>query len=83
MARSAPGPATGWPLASTSPEVWYSSPPMMRSSVDLPQPEAPTKVTNSLSAMSRLTSFRASTRWLPSPNTLPTCWMEIFGMLMI
>ena len=36
------------------PEVGVSSPAMMRSAVDLPQPEGPTSETNSPSAMSRL-----------------------------
>ncbi len=49
------------PSISTSPEVRSSSPAMMRSSVDLPQPEGPTKTTNSPSATSRSMPFSTST----------------------
>src|SRR6185295_2825273 len=54
-----------------SPEEMSSSPTIIRSSVDLPQPDGPTRIMNSPSAMSRLTSFTAGkpspyrfTRWL-------------------
>src|SRR6185437_1200788 len=46
---------------STWPEVIVSSPATMRSVVVLPQPEGPTRTTNSLSRISRLTSFTACT----------------------
>lgn len=36
-----------------SPAVIFSSPAIMRSKVDLPQPDGPTKTTNSRSATSR------------------------------
>ena len=39
---------TRWPPISISPEVTSSSPAIIRSSVDFPQPEGPTKTTNSL-----------------------------------
>lgn len=42
---------------SSSPEVMSSSPAIMRSSVDLPQPDGPTNTTNSPSSMVRLTSL--------------------------
>jgi hypothetical protein len=42
------------PSNSISPAVMSSSPAIRRSTVDLPQPEGPTKTTNSLSAISRL-----------------------------
>ena len=42
------------------PEVWVSSPAMIRSSVDLPQPEAPSSTMNSPSAMSRSTPLSTS-----------------------
>jgi len=42
-----------------SPLVMSSSPAIMRRVVDLPQPDGPTSATNSLSAISRSTSFTA------------------------
>src|SRR5689334_13074545 len=45
----------------TRPEVMLSSPATMRSVVVLPQPDGPTRTTNSLSWMSRLTSLTACT----------------------
>src|SRR5690349_22898211 len=50
MPRSAPGPVTGAPSSSTRPVVGVSSPATMRSSVDLPQPEGPSRQMKSLSA---------------------------------
>src|SRR3954468_1859288 len=50
-----------------SPEVMSSSPTTIRSRVDFPQPEGPTRITNSPSLMSRLTSFTAGK---PSPYFL-------------
>ena len=44
-----------------SPEVMASSPAIMRRVVVLPQPEGPTKTTNSLSRICRSTSF---TTWV-------------------
>src|SRR6202008_2107670 len=44
-----------------SPEVTSSRPAIMRSVVDLPQPEGPTSTTNSLFGMSRLMLRTAST----------------------
>ena len=40
------------------PELIVSSPEMQRSSVDFPQPDGPTKTTNSPDSMSRLMSLR-------------------------
>ncbi len=53
----------------------------MRSSVDLPQPDGPTMVTNSPGRTSRLTS---STAWVPSGNTIETwskrrAWSVMLG----
>ncbi len=42
------------------PPVMLSSPAIIRSSVDLPQPEGPTSTTNSPSAMSTLTPWMTS-----------------------
>ncbi len=44
-----------------SPLVMVSSPAIMRSRVDFPQPDGPTKTTNSPSSMSRLISFDTTT----------------------
>ena len=48
---------TAWSISSV-PEVMASRPQIERSSVDLPQPEGPTKTMNSPDLMSRFTSFR-------------------------
>src|SRR5947209_7080291 len=53
-----------------SPLVMSSSPTIIRSSVDFPQPDGPTRIMNSPSAMSRLTSLTAR---YPSPYCL-TMW---------
>ena len=44
----------------SSPPVMSSSPAIIRSAVDLPQPEGPTRITNSPSSIVRLMSFTAS-----------------------
>src|SRR3954471_22026642 len=53
-----------------SPLVMSSSPTIIRSSVDFPHPDGPTRIMNSPSAMSRLTSFTAGK---PSPYCLTIC----------
>src|SRR6478672_3022867 len=50
-----------------SPEVMSSSPTTIRSNVDFPQPEGPTRIMNSPSLTSMLTSFTAGK---PSPYCL-------------
>src|SRR4051812_33309404 len=55
-----------------SPEVMSSRPTIIRSSVDFPQPDGPTRMTNSPSAMSRLTPFTARK---PSPYCLTMSFM--------
>src|ERR1700712_3732498 len=57
-----------------SPLVMSSSPTIIRSSVDLPQPDGPTRIMNSPSAMSKLTSFTAGK---PSPYCLTMCFISI------
>jgi hypothetical protein len=52
--------STTWPPITTWPELCCSSPAMILSSVDLPQPEAPRRTTNSPSAMSRSTPLSTS-----------------------
>ncbi len=49
------------PPIDSSPDVISSSPAIMRSSVDLPQPEGPTNTTSSRSATDSETSRTAST----------------------
>ena len=51
------------PSIATSPALISSSPATMRSNVDLPQPDGPTKTTNSPSSIAR------STPWIT--GTLP------------
>src|SRR3954451_25047628 len=58
---------TRCPAISSSPDVMSSRPTTMRSNVDFPQPDGPTRMTNSPSRMSRLTSFTAGK---PSPYFL-------------
>ena len=49
-----------------SPLVYWSRPPMMFSSVVLPQPEGPSTATNSLSRKSMETPLRACTAESPA-----------------
>ncbi len=62
MPRSGAGPGIGLPHISASPAVGCSKPATMRSSVDLPQPEAPIRQTNSPLRTERLASRSASMR---------------------
>ena len=59
-----------------SPPVMFSSPAIMRSSVDLPQPDGPTSTTNSPSSMS------TDTPWMTAvePNALRTSRMTTDAM---
>ena len=72
MTRSMPGPVTGASLAITVPLVGNSSPAIKLSSVDLPQPLAPSKQTNSPCLMSRSIGVSASTLRLRETYVLPT-----------
>src|SRR4051795_2585969 len=60
-----------------SPEVMSSRPTIIRSSVDFPQPEGPTRIMNSPSATSMLTSFTAGN---PSPYFLTMFFILISAM---
>src|SRR3954469_20905815 len=62
-------PVTTRPLMRTWPPVTSSSPATMRSVVLLPQPDGPTRTTNSPGSTSRLTSRTATT---PPGNSLRT-----------
>src|SRR5262245_19343170 len=55
------GPVTGLPLRRTSPVVGVSRPPTIRMTVVLPQPEGPTKTTNSPSPIERSSGSITST----------------------
>src|SRR5436190_4351750 len=67
MTRSLPAPRTGTPSNSTSPPEARSKPARILSSVDLPQPEGPTRQTNSPGATSRSMPSSASSRRASSP----------------
>src|SRR5687768_11727426 len=60
-----------------SPLVMSSRPTIIRSSVDFPQPDGPTSIMNSPSAMSRLTSLTAGN---PSPYCL-TMWFMVIAAI--
>src|SRR5215831_3214925 len=73
----------GWTLLTTRspieivPEVMFSSPASIRSRVDLPQPEGPTRTTNSPSSIGIVTPCRTSN----PPNDLRTsriCTEDIY-----
>ena len=52
--------ATIWPSIRSSPEVMSSRPAIIRSAVDLPQPDGPTRIMNSPSLTSRFICLTAS-----------------------
>src|SRR6185369_12290812 len=87
MPRSRPGPVTLLPCANTSPAVGSSSPAMIRSRVDLPQPEGPRMTRNSptswplstRSSISKLMFLNASTA---SPCAF-TNWRETLRTLIL
>jgi hypothetical protein len=60
----------------------FSSPAIMRSSVDLPQPEGPTSTVNEPSAISMSTPCSTSTSpkrfFTPRIDTLPMCTLPVF-----
>src|SRR5258706_3689801 len=72
MPRSLPGPVIGASKTRTSPDVGCSKPATMRSSVDLPQPEAPIRQTNSPLPTISSTLCSASMRSLSMTNVLLT-----------
>src|SRR3974390_2198717 len=72
MPRSLPGPLMRLPSTRTSPVVGSSKPAMMRSMVDLPQPEAPIRQTSSPCAMAASMRPSASTSPSPTANRLLT-----------
>ena len=72
MPRSAPGPLTTFPSTTTLPSSYGRIPATMLSNVDLPQPDGPSRQTNSPSLTVKFTSVSALT-FLPClRKTLPT-----------
>src|SRR3990167_706231 len=71
-------PTTFLPAMRSSPSEGSSRPAMMLSSVDLPQPEGPTRIRNSPGATSISIFLRTSTALSPLPKTLrmPAIWRE-------
>src|SRR3954453_15306669 len=65
------------PPITMSPEVMSSSPTTIRSNVDFPQPEGPTRIMNSPSLTSMLTSFTAGK---PSPYCLTMFFISMAAM---
>src|SRR3954465_15455219 len=63
---------------SMSPLVMSSSPTIIRSKVDFPHPDGPTRIMNSPSATSRLTSFTAGK---PSPYLLTMFFIVIAAIV--
>src|SRR6266481_4494291 len=72
MPRLGSGPSIGLPHINASPEVGCSKPAMMRSNVDLPQPEAPIRQMNSPLAIARLAPASALIVWSCSWKFLET-----------
>ncbi len=66
------------PPIAISPAVMFSSPAIMRSSVDLPQPDGPTRMTNSPSSISTLTPCSTSV----VPKRLRTSRMDTLAMVL-
>src|SRR5690348_1283989 len=67
------------PATSTVPESGRSKPAITISSVDLPEPDGPTKPTASPAPICRPTSFRMCTRAAPCPSDRLTPASEIAG----
>src|SRR3989344_8342734 len=78
MPRSGPGLTTRAPSSFTDPAVGLTKPATQFSSVDLPQPDGPSRHTNSPGCTSRLASLTATTLSLNSTLTfsIATCPFE-------
>src|SRR5690242_19350970 len=79
MPRLGSGPSIGLPHIRACPSEGCSKPAMMRSRVDLPQPEAPIRQTNSPLAMVRLAPASAWIVWSCSVKTLSTPSISMIG----
>src|SRR3954466_7512219 len=67
------------PPMAISPAEMFSRPAIIRSSVDLPQPDGPTRMTNSPSSISTSTPWSTSV----TPNVLRTLRMETLAMVLL
>ena len=65
MPRSEPGAVTGRPSMLIVPALGWSRPAIRRITVDLPEPELPTRATNSPEFTAKLTSRSTSLLALP------------------
>src|SRR5471032_3064312 len=72
MAVSVDGPSISWPATAIWPEVAVSSPAIIMSSVDFPQPERPSRQTNSPSSPTKSMPRSASTDSVLPGKILPT-----------
>src|SRR5215470_6222881 len=72
MPRSGPGPAMGVSHILTPPAVGASNPPMSRSRVDLPQPEAPIRQMKSPLSIFSVASLSAWIVPVPAAKVLET-----------
>src|SRR3984893_12583395 len=79
MARVGSGSAIGLPRIRASPGGGCSKPAMIRSRVDLPQPDAPIRQTNSPLAIEGLASERAWIVWSCSWKTFETRLISTMG----
>src|SRR5471030_2268606 len=79
MPRLGSGPSIGLPHISAWPDEGWSKPAMMRSRVDLPQPDAPIRQMNSPLAMVRLASESAWIVCCCRRNSLETWLISIMG----
>src|SRR3954464_4206528 len=79
MPRSGAGPAIGMPHMAATPALDCSKPATMRSSVDLPQPDAPMRQTNSPFVTIRSVLRSATTRWSCSTNSFDTFRNSMIG----
>src|SRR5258707_13336483 len=81
MPRSGAGPSIGLSHISALPRVAFSKPATMRSKVDLPQPEAPIRQTNSPLLTWRFASRSASMRSPLNSNCLVKLLSSRIGMV--
>ena len=76
MPRSRPGPSIGVSLSSTAPEVWVSSPAIIRRMVDLPLPEGPSSTQIEPFSTAKETSSTAVSTCPPGRSkVLETFWI--------
>src|SRR5262245_62162799 len=80
MPRDGSGPSIGLSHISAWPDDGCSKPAMMRSNVDLPQPEAPIRQTNSPLAMVSAASLSALIVWSCSWKCLETRLIWMMGI---